>query len=141
MRGKRGEVVQLLAGVALFSRCTAGELKTVARHVELVSFEPGEVLMAEGDPGDALFLILAGEAEVANGSKVIGRLGPGDNVGELALLDRAPRGATVAASTQLDAAVLGIRMFRTLLREFPSISEQLLAALAADLRAARGAPA
>lgn len=137
MRAKRGEVVQLLAGVTLFSRCTAGELKTVARHVELVSFGPGEVLMAEGDPGDALFLVLAGEAEVSNGRRVVGRLGPGDHVGELALLDRAPRGATVAATTELDTAVLGIRMFRTLLREFPSISEQLLGALAADLRTAR----
>lgn len=141
MRAKRAEVVQSLADVRLFSRCTAGELKTVARHVELVSFDPGDVLMEKGDPGDALFLVLAGEAEVTDGRRQLGRLGPGDHVGELALLDRAPRGATVTVVAPLDAAVLGIRMFRTLLREFPSISEQLLAALAADLRTARGAPA
>ena len=103
MRAKRAEVVQSLADVRLFSRCTAGELKTVARHVELVSFDPGDVLMEKGDPGDALFLVLAGEAEVTDGRRQLGRLGPGDHVGELALLDRAPRGATVTVVAPLDA--------------------------------------
>lgn len=136
---RRHDTAALLADVPLFSRCSKGELRTVARHVVLVEFRPGEQLMVAGDEGDALFVILEGEAAVVLADGDEHPLGPGDHVGELALLDRQPRTATVVARTDVAAAALGIRMFRTLLREFPSISEQMLAALAGELRAARAA--
>ena len=97
----------------------------------------GAQLMAEGDDGDALFVILEGQVAVEAEGRPGQVLGEGDHVGELALLDRMPRTATVAARTDVKAAALSLRLFRVLLREYPSISEQLLAALAAELRAAR----
>ena len=67
----------------------------------------------------------------------LNRVGPGAYFGELAILDGGPRSATVVAHTDVKVAVIGIRMFRTMLREFSDLAEQLLIALAAELRAAR----
>ncbi len=137
MRSKR-ELTELLAAVDLFSRCSRAELKTVTRHVETVRLEPGVELTRQGDPGDAFYVILDGHARVTVNGELADTLGPGQYFGELALLDGEPRAATVTSETELEVAVLGVRMFRTLLREFPDLNAQLLAGLAGALRRARG---
>jgi CRP-like cAMP-binding protein len=133
----RREILAELAEVGLFSKCTPRELKTVARHVEMVTLDAGRALTEQGAEGDAWFGILAGSAEVRVDGETVRVLGERDHFGELALLDGEPRSATVVAVEPLTVAVLGVRMFKTLLREFPEISEQLLAGLASELRAAR----
>ncbi len=137
MRSKR-ELTDVLAAVELFSKCSRSELKTVARHVETVRLEPGVDLTRQGDAGDAFYVILEGRARVSVDDETVDTLGPGQYFGELALLDGEPRSATVTSETDLDVAVLGVRMFRTLLREFPDIATQLLAGLAGALRDSRG---
>jgi CRP-like cAMP-binding protein len=131
------KLVDLLGDVALFSKCSKGELKTVARHAETVRLEPGVDLTAQGAEGDAFYVILDGTATVAVDGEQVNELGPGDWFGELALLDGEPRSSTVTAAEDLEVAVLGVRMFRTLLREFPDLASQLLAGMAAALREAR----
>jgi len=108
--------------VGLFSRCTKRERQTIARHAQAAELPAGTDLVREGEPGDALFLILEGEAVVRRDGHDVGRVGPGSHFGELAILDGAPRSATVVAATDVRVAVLGIRMFRTLLREFPGVA-------------------
>ena len=135
----RRELAELLTEVGLFSRCTKRERSTIARHAETAELPAGADLIREGEPGDALFVILEGEASVQHEGDEVTRVGPGSYFGELALLDGAPRSATVVAGTDVRVAVLGIRMFRTLLREFPDLAEQLLVGLAAELRAANAA--
>ena len=137
MRSKR-ELTELLGAVDLFSRCSRAELKTVTRHVETVRLDPGIELTHQGDPGDAFYVILDGHARVTVDGDGVDTLGPGQYFGELALLDGEPRAATVTSETELEVAVLGVRMFRTLLREFPDLNGQLLAGLAGALRRARG---
>jgi CRP-like cAMP-binding protein len=132
------ELVDLLAEVTLFSKCTKGELKTVARHAETVRLEPGVELTVQGADGDAFYVILDGRASVVRDGEPVNELGPGDWFGELALLDGHPRSATVTSVEDLEVAVLGVRMFRTLLREFPDLAAQLLAGMATALREARG---
>jgi len=136
---RRQELIDHLTAVPLFSRCSARELRIVARHVEPVRLPGGSVLFREGDTGDAFFIVLDGTAEVRTGKagRRVNSLGAGAWFGELALLDAAPRSASVVAATDLEVAVLGARIFRTLLRELPTISERLLAALAGELREAR----
>lgn len=135
---RRKDLIETLGTVGLFAKCTKRELGTVARHVELVDLADGTEIITKGGPGDALFVILEGEAVVQRDGEDVGRAGPGDHFGELALLDGEPRSATVRADGPITVAVLGVRMFRTLLREFPDIAEQLLAGLAGELRRARG---
>jgi CRP-like cAMP-binding protein len=131
------ELAELLTEVGLFSRCTKRERQTIARHAQTAELPAGTDLVREGEPGDALFLILDGEAVVRREGHDVGRVGPGSHFGELAILDGAPRSATVVAATDVKVAVLGIRMFRTLLREFPELAEQLLIGLAGELRKAQ----
>ena len=137
MPSKR-ELVDLLGNVTLFSKCSKGELKTVARHAETVRLEPGVDLTSQGAEGDAFYVILDGTADVIVDGEKVNELGPGDWFGELAVLDGEPRTATVTSVEDLEVAVLGVRMFRTLLREFPDLSAQLLAGMAGALREARG---
>ncbi|NIR41668.1 MAG: cyclic nucleotide-binding domain-containing protein, partial [Actinobacteria bacterium] len=84
--------------------------------------------------GDALFVILDGTAVVERNGREVARLGPGDYFGELSLLDPGPRAASVTVTSDADLAVLGVRMFRVLLRDVPTISAKLLADMAARLR-------
>jgi cAMP-dependent protein kinase regulator len=134
---RRRDLAEVLQAVPLFSRCTMRELRTIARFVETAELPAGTHLVREGETGDALFVLLEGEAVVMTGDRELGRVDAGDYVGELALLDGEPRAADVVAATDVKIAVLGIRMFRTLVRELPDLAEQLLAGLATELRAAR----
>jgi CRP-like cAMP-binding protein len=129
-----------LERVPLFSRTSHLERAAVARHADEVSFDDGAVLVEEGTPGDAFYVVLEGSARVDREGEQVATLGEGDWFGELALLDGAPRSATVTAQGPVTVAVLPTAMFRMALREFPDLTEQLLAGMAAQLRAA-GAPA
>ena len=135
--GTKKELAELLADVGLFSRCSTRQRRTIARHAQIAELPAGVDLVREGEPGDALFIILDGEAVVRQDGVELNRVGPGAYFGELAILDGEARSATVVAETDVKVAVIGIRMFRTMLREFSDLAEQLLVALAAELRAAR----
>ena len=135
MANKR-ELVERLATVPLFSRCSRRELQIVARHIDTIRLAADAVIVTEDEEGDAFFVVLDGQARVNRDGGAVGKLEPGAYFGELALLDPAPRSATVEAETPMEVGVLGTRMFRTLLRELPAISERLLAGLARELREA-----
>ena len=114
MSSKR-ELADLLAGIGLFSKCTAGQRRTIARHAQIAELPAGIELIKEGEPGDAVFVILKGEAVVQQAGVEVNRVGPGAYFGEMAILDGEPRSATVVAATDVKLAVIGIRMFRTML--------------------------
>ncbi|HMC68308.1 MAG TPA: cyclic nucleotide-binding domain-containing protein, partial [Mycobacteriales bacterium] len=113
--GAKRELTELLEDVKLFSRCTARQRRTIARHAQIADLPAGVDLVKEGEPGDALFVILEGAAVVQSHGEELNRVGPGAYFGELAILDGEPRSATVVAETDVKVAVIGIRMFRTLL--------------------------
>ena len=129
-----------LARVPLFSRTSALERSAVARHAHEDLVPDGGVIVQEGAPGDAFYVLLEGRARAVRDGERVAELGPGDWFGELALLDGAPRSASVIAEGPATVAVLPTATFRLALREFPDLTEQLLAALAGQLRAA-SAPA
>jgi cAMP-dependent protein kinase regulator len=130
----RKEVATALAKVPLFQRCTKGDLRIVARHAEVLSVPAGSLLVRQGEPGDAFFVVLDGRAEVQRDGHHRQHLHAGDHFGELALLDPAPRAASVVALGDVVVAALGARMFRVLLAELPLFSAHLLGAMAARLR-------
>jgi CRP/FNR family cyclic AMP-dependent transcriptional regulator len=128
--------VEDLGRIWLFSSCSASQLRTIRRAVDEVRVEEGRVLCSEGAPGREFFLILEGTASVRRSGRKVATLGPGDYFGELALLDRGPRSATVVADTPMRLLVLEQRRFHGLLDAMPALARKLLGATAARLREA-----
>ncbi len=123
-----------LAEVPLFSACSRKELGLVAKRAEDVKVEAGKVLVSEGATGTEFFVILDGTARVERRGRKVADIGAGGFFGDLALLDRAPRNATVVAQTSMELLVLGQREFAALIDEVPGFAHKLLAGLARRLR-------
>jgi CRP-like cAMP-binding protein len=123
-----------LKSIWLFSSCTASELRKIRGSLDEVEVPAGKVLVEEGRVGLEFYLIVDGEATVTRNGKHVATLGPGSHFGELALLDRRPRSASVVSETAMDVLVLSQRQFNSLLQSVPTISRKLLAALATRLR-------
>jgi CRP/FNR family transcriptional regulator, cyclic AMP receptor protein len=131
---RRDAFLDHLAQVPLFSALSRKELALVARRAEDVKVEAGRVLISEGSTGSEFFVIIDGTANVTRHGRKVATLGPGDAFGELALLDKAPRNATVTAATLLEIVVLGQREFGGLIDEVPGFARKLLAGMARRLR-------
>jgi CRP/FNR family transcriptional regulator, cyclic AMP receptor protein len=125
-----------LQQVPLFSACSKRDLQLVARRAEDVRVAAGKVLVNEGETGHEFFVIIDGSARVTRRGKRVATLGPGSAFGELALLDKAPRNATVIAETPMELVVLGQREFAGIIDEVPGFSRKLLAGMANRLREA-----
>jgi CRP-like cAMP-binding protein len=125
--------LQHLADVPLFCALAKKDLQAVARNAELLEVEAGKVVVTEGAAGSEFYVILDGRARVERHGRQVALLGPGGFFGDLALLDRAPRNASVIAETRLELAKVGQRAFDNLL-DVPGFSKKLLAGLARRLR-------
>lgn len=125
-----------LKSIWLFSSCTNSELRRLRSSLDEVQVPAGKVLVEEGRIGLEFFLIVSGKAAVTRRGRKVAALGPGDYFGELALLDRRPRSASVVSETDMDVLVLTQRQFNGLLDSVPTIARRLLAAMANRLREA-----
>ncbi|MFI5054392.1 MAG: cyclic nucleotide-binding domain-containing protein [Acidimicrobiia bacterium] len=127
--------VEALTTVPLFSACSKRELQSVAKQAQHITVPEGKVLVTEGAAGTEFFVVIDGRARVVRHGREVNTLGPGAFFGDLALLDHAPRNASVIADTPMDLAKLNQRAFNELL-ELPGFSKKLLAGLARRLRQA-----
>lgn len=125
----------MLGNVELFRGLTKKELTRVASLVTPVVVEAGCVLTTEGTPGRQVFIVISGHAEVTIAGRPVATVGPGEIVGEMALLDRQLRTATVTAVEPMRLLVSEPRGFATLLQE-PRVVRKVLAAEVDRLRAA-----
>jgi CRP-like cAMP-binding protein len=128
------EISQQLGKVPLFSGLSNRELDAIVRAGKEVEHREGHVIAREGDRGIGFFLVLDGEARVSRGGKGLAKLKSGDFFGEISLLDRGPRTATVTASSRIRLLGVTAWVFRGLLMEYPSIAMKLLEVVAARLR-------
>jgi CRP-like cAMP-binding protein len=131
---RKDDFTEHLAQVPLFSACSKKELQMLAKRAEDVKVDAGKVLVSEGSAGAEFFVILDGTAKVSRHGQEVATLGPSQFFGDLALLDRAPRNATVTAVTPMELVVLGQREFSALIDEVPGFAHKLLAGLARRLR-------
>ena len=133
---RRDAFIDHLQQVPLFAACSRKDLQLVARRAEDVRVSAGKTLVSEGETGHEFFVILDGTAKVSRQGRKIATIGSGGAFGELALLEKAPRNATVTAETDMELVVLGQREFAGLIDDVPGFARKLLAAMAARLRVA-----
>lgn len=134
------EKVLFLKSVDLFSGLLGEELATVADIAEEQPFAAGEAVFAEGEPGDALYLVIEGAVRVHKSGRQLAVLGARDVFGEMAVLDAAPRSAS--ATVVKDAVLLKIGRddFRDILQERPEIGIGVIQVLSRRLRASGRRP-
>ena len=127
--------IKALSAVGLFSGCSQKELQSVAGLCTQLSLEKGFVLTTEGTPGRECFVIADGTARVTIGGRKVGEVGPGECVGEMALLDGGLRTATVTAESPMNVYALSVSEFKSLLGVSPTIVRKIATSLAQRLRA------
>ena len=132
--GKDGKI-ELIRKVPLFSRLSKTGLSEVASIADERDLPEGKELTREGERGREFFVILDGGADVTQQGKRIRRLGEGDFLGEIALVTKQPRTATVTATSSLRVLVITDRDFARLLRDSPEIGQGVLEALGERLAA------
>jgi CRP/FNR family transcriptional regulator, cyclic AMP receptor protein len=130
---RRNEKVEWIRHVPLFAQCSKRELAQIAGIADEIDLREGKVLIREGERGREFFVLLEGSAEVTKDGRRINTLGPGDFFGEIALVSRTPRTATVTATAPVHTLVITDRSFRRLLEEQPQIQLKVLEALAERL--------
>jgi CRP-like cAMP-binding protein len=130
----RDEKLELLHRIPLFSAFDRRQLERVGMLADEIDVPADRCLMAQGDRGVEMFVIVAGQVRVERDGQRINTLGPGDFFGEIALLDGGPRTATVTADEPSRLLVLTHREFHSLMEEFPEVAAEVLNSLAHRIR-------
>ena len=130
MRLGRDQKTELIRQVPLFSRCSRAELKEIAKLADEIDLRQGKEMTREGAPGREFFVLLDGTADVRKKGRKINTLGAGDFFGEISLVSRQPRTATVTATSPVRALVVTDYSFRHLLDESPQIKTKVMEAMA-----------
>jgi len=126
--------IEILSRLPLFETCTKKELAAIASLAVDAERPAGTVMTREGRDGGLMFVIVDGKAEVERGGRILSRLGPGDVVGELSLIDGRPRSANVRAATDVRVLELTGDDFRALATGSPKFVRNLLRALSIRIR-------
>ena len=128
-----------LAGVPLFAGLDEDGLESLVRGMRIRRFRRGETVFHVGDPGDALFIVMAGSIKITlpadtGDEAILATLRPGDFFGELALLDGAPRSATAVAIESTETYILARDRFRELVATEPAMRDAVMATMATEVR-------
>jgi CRP-like cAMP-binding protein len=133
---------ELLRRVPLFAQVAPAKLKLLAFTSDRVTYAAGQALFHQGDPGDAAYVVLSGDADVligtASGEQKIASVEPNSIVGEIAILCDVARTATVRAATALEALRIRKEHFVELLAENPGMALEIMRVLADRLSRTTG---
>jgi CRP/FNR family transcriptional regulator, cyclic AMP receptor protein len=130
---------EVLARAGLFQGIDPEVAAPIIKELEYVDVSRGEVIFAEGEPGDSLYIVLSGKVKVSRRAQdgrenMLAVMGPSELIGELSLFDPGPRTATALALTDTRLAKLKQSMLRPWITQHPEIALQLLHVLARRLR-------
>ncbi len=123
-----------LKKVPIFSGLPPRELDGIARSLKERSYEPGAVIVKQGDPGVGFFLIADGNVEVTRDGQRIREMGSGEFFGEMALMEERVRTATVTAKTTTRCLQLVRWDFRALLKQNPDLAVKMLEVVVRRMR-------
>jgi CRP-like cAMP-binding protein len=127
---RKNAKVELLKRVPLFRQCSTRDLEEIAKIADEIDFREGKQLTREGAPGREFFVIVEGTAEATQGKRKLSTMADGDFFGEISLITKLPRTATVTTISPLRALVVTDRSFRALLDRHPAIRAKVLDTLA-----------
>ena len=116
----------VLVKMPLFSRLQERELLRIMQVAEVQAFEAGQTVFSEGDRGDELFIVLSGAVEISRMGSILSEAGPGDHIGEMALIRSMPRSATVKALEAAELIALRRSDFFEILRKEHEMAVKLL---------------
>jgi CRP-like cAMP-binding protein len=125
--------IEALRKVPFFEDLTPEDLERIATIGQRLSFQPGQTIVARDDVGGGLYVLLSGSATVQAGGKTH-QLGPGQFFGEMALLGRRPRSATVTAEEPVEVLTVEAMYFRPFLIKNPSVAVTILEGVVERLR-------
>ena len=129
MRLHKDQKVEAIKHVPLFSKLSKKSLLEVAGVADEIDLPEGKALTREGERGREFFVLLEGQAEVRQNDKPIATLGKGDFLGEIALVTKLPRTATVTTTSPVLALVITDRDFTSLIKRSPEVGQGVLEAL------------
>jgi CRP-like cAMP-binding protein len=130
----RDSRIALLRGVWLFEQCSRAELALLAKTATAVHVEADKVLAREGEIGREFFVIVSGRVEATRSGVRLAKLFAGDFFGEMSLVDRQRRTATVTTSEPTELMVLTRQQFLSVIDAMPSVDRKIIAVLAHRLR-------
>jgi CRP/FNR family transcriptional regulator, cyclic AMP receptor protein len=124
----------LIRNVPLFAELNRREVATLAKLLEEVDVPAGSVIIRQGRRGSEFFIILDGRVRIERDGNVLSELGPGDFLGEIALVDGRPRTASAITEEPSRLFVLTSQSFNSMLRLHPAVESKVLRALAQRVR-------
>jgi ATP/ADP translocase len=130
------EKILFLKSAPVFEHVSGEDLAALARVADVETFAPGREIFREGEMGDALFVIVRGKVGLASGGEPLAVLGPGEAIGEMAVLDETPRTVTATAHEEVEVLRIGSEEFYEILHEQVEIAEGVIRMLARRLRQA-----
>ena len=133
MRLGHDSKIDLIRRVPLFSSASKSELAEIASIADEIDLPDGKTIIREGESGREFFVLIEGSADVERGGRKVASIGAGDFVGEIALISKTPRNATITTTSPVRALVITDRAFRQLLDHSPQIQIGVLQALAERL--------
>jgi len=116
------------------------ELTPYLARLDKEKFAAGETIFAEGDIGNVMYIVVDGEVDVVYDRDRSVRLGVGESFGEMALIDKRPRSATVKAATDVALARINQAEFLILVQDTPYFALEVMRCLSDRLRRANGMP-
>ncbi|AGP31737.1 CRP-like cAMP-activated global transcriptional regulator GlxR [Corynebacterium terpenotabidum] len=134
-----GEVHEILSRAGIFQGVESAAVNALIEQLDSTTFPRGTTIFDEGEPGDRLFIIIAGKVKLARHApdgreNLLTIMGPSDMFGELSIFDPGPRTSAAVCVTEVTTATMDSQMLHQWIRDHPEISEQLLRVLARRLR-------
>lgn len=131
----------MLNVIPLFCNLSPSQLESIGSHLAFRVFEKGDVIVRQGEVADTIFIIVAGQVKVyihddheGNKEVIVSTLGAGDFFGEIAMFDKEPRSANVAATERTHVQMLSFAAFQRVIEQSPDMGRRVMATLAARLR-------
>jgi CRP-like cAMP-binding protein len=125
---------EMLRKVPIFARCKGDSIALIERLADEIDVPDGRVLMRQGEIGQEFFLIVDGKVRVERDGRFIATLGPGDHVGEIALIEEGHRTATATTEGPAKLLVIDRRGFNSLMDSSVEIRSAILSELVSRVR-------